>query len=158
MYRSRHARRSFVAVVGSLLILSGLAPITTSPVRAISPDVVISEVYGGGGNSGATFTNDFMELYNRGTSAVSLTGWSVQYASATGSTWQVTALSGSIAPGGHFLVQQAAGDRGNNSASDPGRDGLDRDVGDGGQGCPRDEFDRSHQCLRSRLRRRGLSP
>ena len=109
MYRSRHARRSFVAVVGSLLILSGLLPITTSPVRAISPDVVISEVYGGGGNSGATFTNDFIELYNRGTSAVSLTGWSVQYASATGSTWQVTALSGAIAAGGHYLVQEAAG-------------------------------------------------
>ncbi len=72
-------------------------------------DVVISQVYGGGGNSGATLTNDFIELFNRGTVPVSLTGWSVQYASATGSTWQVTPLSGTIAPGQYYLVQQAAG-------------------------------------------------
>ena len=46
--------------------------------------VVISEVYGGGGNAGATYTNDFIELYNRTANAISLAGWSVQYASATG--------------------------------------------------------------------------
>ena len=67
------------------------------------------QVYGGGGNSGATYTNDFIELFNAGTSAVSLTGWSVQYASASGSTWQVTALSGTISPGQYYLVQEAAG-------------------------------------------------
>ena len=31
-----------------------------------------------GGNAGATDRNDF-ELFNRGTSPVNLTGWSVQY-------------------------------------------------------------------------------
>lgn len=49
-----------------------------------SPDVVISEVYGGGGNSGAPYRNDFVELFNRGSSSVSLAGLSIQYASATG--------------------------------------------------------------------------
>jgi DNA/RNA endonuclease G (NUC1) len=71
--------------------------------------VVISQVYGGGGNSGATLRNDFIELFNPGPAAVSLAGWSVQYASAAGSTWQVTPLTGSIAPGGYYLVQEAAG-------------------------------------------------
>ncbi len=33
---------------------------------AVSPNVVISQVYGGGGNSGAPFTHDFIELFNRG--------------------------------------------------------------------------------------------
>ena len=76
----------------------------------VMTDVVISQVYGGGGNLGATFTHDFIELFNRGTSTVSLDGWSVQYTSATGAgTWQVTALSGSIAPGGYYLVRQAQG-------------------------------------------------
>ncbi|MDT3397741.1 lamin tail domain-containing protein [Streptomyces sp. B1866] len=75
----------------------------------MSPDVVVSQVYGGGGNTGAPYTNDFIELYNRGASAVSLTGWSVQYASATGSSWSRTTLSGTIAPGAHYLVQEAAG-------------------------------------------------
>ena len=34
-----------------------------------TPRVLINEVYGGGGNSGATFTNDFIELVNASTAA-----------------------------------------------------------------------------------------
>src|SRR6185436_4721208 len=40
--------------------------------------VVISQVYGGGGNAGAVYTNDFIEIFNRGTTTVDLSGWSVQ--------------------------------------------------------------------------------
>ncbi|MFZ2492962.1 MAG: lamin tail domain-containing protein, partial [Thermoanaerobaculia bacterium] len=72
-------------------------------------DVVISQVYGGGGNSGAPFKNDFIELFNRGTATVNLAGWSVQYASSSGTSWQVTPLTGSIAPGQYYLVREAAG-------------------------------------------------
>jgi predicted extracellular nuclease len=61
---------------------------------------VIAEVYGGGGNSGATWTNDFVELGNRATAAVDLTGWSVQYLPAN-SQWQVTPLTGSLQAGRH---------------------------------------------------------
>ena len=71
--------------------------------------VVISQVYGGGGNSGAPLRSDYIELHNNSTSAVSLDGWSVQYASSTGVSWQVTPLTGSIAPGGYYLVKQADG-------------------------------------------------
>ena len=46
--------------------------------------LVISEVYGGGGNTGATYTNDFIELYNPTAAAISVEGKSVQYRSATG--------------------------------------------------------------------------
>jgi hypothetical protein len=52
--------------------------------------VVISQAYGGGGNAGATFLNDFVELHNRSSIPVDISGWSVQYTSATGTTWQVT--------------------------------------------------------------------
>ncbi|QCB95326.1 ExeM/NucH family extracellular endonuclease [Cellulomonas shaoxiangyii] len=79
---------------------------------AVSPDapVVISEVYGGGGNSGATLTQDFVELYNPGDAPVDVSGWAVQYASAGGATWQVTRLTGASVPaGGHLLVGQARG-------------------------------------------------
>ena len=72
-------------------------------------DVVISQVYGGGGNSGATLKSDFIELHNNGTAAVNLAGWSVQYAAATGTSWQTTPLSGSIAAGGYYLIKQADG-------------------------------------------------
>ncbi|MBK5292728.1 MAG: lamin tail domain-containing protein [Acidobacteriia bacterium] len=77
--------------------------------HGLAQDVVISQIYGGGGNAGATLRNDFVEIFNRGITTVDLTGWSVQYASATGTTWQLTRLSGSLASGRYFLIQQAAG-------------------------------------------------
>ena len=83
--------------------------LTAAPATAASADVAISQVYGGGGNSGATLTNDFIELRNTSAAAVDVTGWSVQYAAAAGTTWQVTALSGSVPAGGRYLVQEAAG-------------------------------------------------
>src|SRR5262249_35784308 len=61
------------------------------------------------GNSGATLRSDFIELFNSGSSAVVVDGWSVQYASAAGTSWQVTPLSGMIPAGGYFLVQEADG-------------------------------------------------
>ncbi|WP_338876062.1 putative Ig domain-containing protein [Spirosoma sp. SC4-14] len=72
--------------------------------------VVISQVYGGGGNSNATYKNDFIELFNRGNTPVVIDGWSVQYASATGSSWSnTTPLSGTIAAGGYFLIKESSG-------------------------------------------------
>ncbi|KAF0813030.1 hypothetical protein IGB42_02426 [Andreprevotia sp. IGB-42] len=71
--------------------------------------VVISQVYGGGGNSGATLRNDFIELFNAGDTAAVLDGLSVQYASSTGTSWQRTPIAGVLQPGQYYLVQQAAG-------------------------------------------------
>jgi len=76
---------------------------------SLDAQIVISQVYGGGGNAGATFRNDFVELFNRGGETVSVTGWSVQYSSATGTTWQSSSLTGAIEPGRYYLVQLAAG-------------------------------------------------
>jgi hypothetical protein len=71
--------------------------------------VVISQVYGGGGNTGATWKNDFIELFNRGAAPVGLSGWTVEYAPAASGDWSPTRLSGVLEPGQYFLVQQAAG-------------------------------------------------
>jgi hypothetical protein len=82
--------------------------------------VVISQVYGGGGNSGSVYRNDFIELYNRGNTAVNLDGWSVQQTAASGTAWQVTALGNvTIAAGGYLLVQQAAGTGGTTNLPTP---------------------------------------
>lgn len=97
------------ALAVSALVAGGAVALTATPATAASSDVAISQVYGGGGNSGATLTNDFIELRNASATAVDVTGWSVQYASAAGTTWAVTVLSGSVAAGGHYLVQEAAG-------------------------------------------------
>jgi predicted extracellular nuclease len=89
---------------------SGVGAITNDDCPPVAGDIVISQVYGGGGNSGATFTHDFIELFNQGPATVNLSGWSVQYISAGGTgTWAVTPLSGSIAPGGYYLIQEAQG-------------------------------------------------
>ena len=81
-----------------------------SPTPFIQPKIVISQIFGGGGNSGASFRNDFIELFNSGQTAVSVAGWSVQYASATASTWSVTPLPNvSIGPGQYLLIQEGSG-------------------------------------------------
>ncbi len=69
--------------------------------------VVISQVYGAGGNSGAAYNRDYVELFNRGAASVTMTNWTIQYASAAGTsiTGTSTAFSGTIAPGKYFLVQ-----------------------------------------------------
>jgi|GEM_PF-1591926 len=76
-----------------------------------SGHLVISQVYAGGGNAGAPFKNDFVEIYNPTQSAVSFSNWSIQYTSAGSSgTWSdKVAISGTIPAGGYFLVQLQGG-------------------------------------------------
>lgn len=103
--------RPFTSLTLSLSLMS-LAIVFASTIhRAAAPGaVVISQIYGGGGNSGAPFRNDFVELFNRSTTAVPLAGYSVQYISATGSSsWSKFDLTGSVAPGQYYLIQLASG-------------------------------------------------
>src|SRR5262245_5403563 len=81
-----HRIRPLPVALAMGLAAAGLT-LPAGSASAVSADVVISEVYGGGGNSGATLRNDFIELRNLGSAAVDLTGWSVQYASAAGTTY-----------------------------------------------------------------------
>jgi DNA/RNA endonuclease G (NUC1) len=102
-----------------IISCSDLITNTTSPMKAArgaafdatpTPKVRITQVYGAGGNSGALFNQDFVEIYNEGTAAQDLTNWSIQYASAAGtgnlgsSSSQLVLLSGSIAPGQFYLI------------------------------------------------------
>lgn len=88
-------------------------PGTPTPTPTPTPvpgSVVISQVYGGGGNSGATLKNDFIEIINHSGAPINLNGWSVQYASATLSNWQVTPLTNfNLQPGQYYLIKEAAG-------------------------------------------------
>ncbi len=94
-------RLSFIFASALLLAISARATGSTT--------LVISQVYGAGGNTGANWQNDYIELFNLTGSSISLNGWSVQYASATGNSWQVTALTGSIPANGYYLVKEGAG-------------------------------------------------
>jgi uncharacterized repeat protein (TIGR01451 family) len=94
----------------------------TAQTTAKAPQLVITQIYPGGGNSGATYTNDFIEIFNRGTTTVdfSLTNYSMQYESAGGANWSKTDItSGTLAPGQFFLIQEAGGANGDDAdASD----------------------------------------
>jgi uncharacterized protein len=105
----------------NILFLLAAATLSTSA----SAQVVISQVYGGGGNSGATYKNDFIEIFNAGTTAQDLSTWSVQYNSGTGTAaWQVTNLSGTLQAGHYFLIQEAAGSGGTASLPTPDATGA----------------------------------
>ena len=94
---------------------TGNASIALTVTAAVVPSVVISQIYGRGRQHRRHVQrNDFVELFNPSTTAADLSGWSVQYASATGSTWQVTPLSGLLGPGRYFLVQEAPAANGAN--------------------------------------------
>ncbi len=86
--------------------LTGTVNSTAAPVTA---NIVINQIYGGGGNSGSFYTKDFIELYNNDDTAVNLSGWSVQYSSAAGSGWasNLTPLSGLIPAHSFFLIQES---------------------------------------------------
>ena len=77
--------------------------------------VVISQVYGGGGNTSAAYNADFVELFNRSSGAVNITGWSLQNQSATtvggagGTNWTAASLCPTgpciIAAHSYYLVR-----------------------------------------------------
>lgn len=81
----------------------------TPPVPGCSP-VVISQVYAGGGNTTMSVVNaDFVELHNRTSAPVSVTGWSLQYQAATSTVWQPLYVLNATIPGAGFLLVQAGG-------------------------------------------------
>jgi 5'-nucleotidase len=118
--------------------VAGLAGIAPASANTLGPGLVINEVYGGGGNSGATLTNDFIELRNTTDHTVSLGGLSLQYRSATGTgvtgSSNVFALPSVDVPAGRtFLVQGAAGTGGTTPLPTPDATSTLGLSGTGGQ-------------------------
>ncbi|WP_229695954.1 5'-nucleotidase C-terminal domain-containing protein [Paenibacillus albidus] len=115
-------RKWLVSGLAVLLAAGNIFPaVQTAQAAPDNSKVVISQVYGGGGNSGAEYKNDFIELYNPTNQPVDLTGWKVRYASATGSFGDSnnTSLTGTIQPGGYLLIQQVAGAGGTKDLPQP---------------------------------------
>jgi uncharacterized protein len=113
-------RPRLVAAVLAVLVVPLAVLAAAGPAAAVpSPDLVISEVYGGGGNTAAPFNADFVEIFNRGDAPRSTSGLSVQYASATGtgnfgaSAAQLVVLPDlTVPPGGYLLVGMTPGANG----------------------------------------------
>jgi hypothetical protein len=122
--------RTLVRICGALAATFVLSLVLSAAqtALAVSPNVVVSQVYGGAGCGTAgcsTYQNDFIELFNRGTAPVSINGWSVQYAAATGTAWQVTPLPNvMIQPGQYYLVAESFGANGVNPLPTPDTTGT----------------------------------
>jgi len=101
---------SFAAIFAAVTVVLATANFARG-ADSCNDHIVISQIYGGGGNSGATYKNDFIELYNPTEEAIDLESWSVQYASASGSFTGAnsTSLSGTIAAKSYYLISEASG-------------------------------------------------
>lgn len=115
----RNLLSSVVGYVGlGCLAASGCASdagtITAESRSALSANVVIAAIFGGGGNSTAPYSHDYVMLFNRGGAAASLNGLSIQYDNAGGNFSagsDVLALPNvSLQPGQYFLIQLNSND------------------------------------------------
>ena len=100
------------------ITLLALGLVAMMAASAYASNVVrISQVYGGGGNTGAPYLYDYVELFNSGPVPVDISGWSLQYGSATGTSnlgactncLCVLPQGASIPACGYYLVQLAPG-------------------------------------------------
>lgn len=111
-------RGVFAAGLALVFTLGDFHIFRPRPVLAVgSQALVISQVYGGAGCGTAgcsTYQNDYIEIFNRGKTVATCTGCSVQYAAATGTSWQVTNLPATLTlqPGQYYLVAEGAGANG----------------------------------------------
>lgn len=114
----RSVKKCLFGSLGAALAVSGLTALE-APGALASPDnsnVVISEVYGGGGNAGSTWKSDFVELYNPTNAPISVEGWTLQARSATNTSAATAAnsvaLTGSVPAQGRYLIKLADGSGG----------------------------------------------
>ena len=127
MFSRTRGRALTAALAAPLLTSLGLFVGAPAAGAIPSPGVMVAEVYGGGGNSGAMFTRDFIELGNASSSAIALEGWSVQYLPAVptaSSLWQVTPLTGQVHGGARYLVGEATGAGGTTPLPAPDANGT----------------------------------
>jgi len=85
----------------------------------------ISQIYGGGGATAAAplYSNDWIQLYNSGSTAINLSGYSLQYAAANNATTYSSSnthnLSGTVGANSYFLIQEGCGTGLASTATDP---------------------------------------
>jgi len=90
-----------------------------SSLFSFSQDVVISQVYGGGGSASGTYNADYVELHNRGNSIADISGYQIMYGSSgVGSSGLLGSsatniftfpASTTIPAGGYILLATTAG-------------------------------------------------
>lgn len=130
--KTRTFLRLFLCIMTAMMLLTITPPTTHAAVVYLNSSVVISQLYGGAEGLNASYSSDYIELFNRGDAPVNLDGWSVQIASTDSDDWKVTPLSGVVAPGRYYLVQQGESGDGA-SLPTPNAEGTNPLDADGGK-------------------------
>ena len=102
--------KRLAALASAAVVLAGVT-VLAPPAAQANPagtDLVISEVYGAGGNSGSVLNADFVELFNPTDDPIDLLGTYVSYRSATGGLGGSMALRGTLDGGDHYLIRMSA--------------------------------------------------
>src|SRR5215213_4717315 len=104
--RHRIAARGALFTFLVVCLFVSLQPSARAQSAAGSPDIVISQVYSRGGESGATYRSDFVELFNRGAASVNVSGWTVEVRGLEGrpsvtSVFSFASNNSVIQPGKH---------------------------------------------------------
>ncbi len=100
------------AILSLLLLCAVVLVLSPASIQAQTPapgDIVISQIYGGGGSPGSTYQNNFIELFNRSNVPIDISGWPLHFASATGSfntSVAFTSSRGLSIPSGRYLLIQ----------------------------------------------------
>lgn len=102
---ARTILRLLICIVTAMMLLTGITSSTHAAGMYMNSPVVISQLYGGAEGVNATYSSDYIELFNRGLDPVTLTGWSLQIAESGSDDWQATSLEGTLAPGQYYLIQ-----------------------------------------------------
>ncbi|MEI8086415.1 MAG: C10 family peptidase [Paludibacter sp.] len=109
-----------IILKGSGTVTFGISPFFTGQTgtylfdlnikRTSTADVIISQVYGGGGNTGATYKSDFIELFNTTNSDINISGWNLYYLGATSSitTFKYEFPTNSIIKSGKYFALKGA--------------------------------------------------
>ncbi|WP_300681170.1 putative Ig domain-containing protein [Nocardioides sp.] len=120
--RTTAARTAATSLTAMALVGAGLALAPVAHANPTGTGLVINEVYGAGGNTGALYNADYVEIYNPTSAAIDLTGVYLHYRSATysGAAYSnIAPLSGAVQPHDYYLVQaSAAGTVGSAFSSD----------------------------------------
>ena len=107
----RASNRRALSSAFIVALAAGTVPVA-APTASATPagdNVVINEVYGGGGNSGSVYSNDFVELYNPTDHDIDVTGWVLDQQSTAGKSGSTTTLNGAVPAGGYYLIKGKAG-------------------------------------------------
>ena len=118
--------RNFGIFMALSCVLLFVSPMQAPPPKPEVGEIVISQIYTGGGTPGAAFQNSFIELFNRSNSPRDLVGVPITFTSATGTfTFTISFVSSrgiTLNPGQHFLIQ--LGSAGPNGMPLPSPDGT----------------------------------